>query len=127
MATTISLNGNKSVGTVMQEFNRIYPYLTIWLYSDEEEAKKASWNYIDFDKTISESRTKRGNDISILAHETIGEVESKLTKELGIFANICFRNSDRKWFYSGDISNKLTLLELNTKCSQENCIYGEWK
>ena len=118
METTISLNGNKSIATVMQEFNKTYPYLTIWLYSNEDEAKNASWSHIPFDKTISESRIKRGNDISILPN--------KFEKELGIYANICYRNNERKWYKTG-FTNRLTLFELNMLCSQFNCVCGEWK
>jgi hypothetical protein len=126
METTISLNGNKSIATVMQEFNKTYPYLTIWLYSNEDEAKNASWSHIPFDKTISESRIKRGNDISILPNETIDEIENKFEKELGIYANICYRNNERKWYKTG-FTNRLTLFELNMLCSQFNCVCGEWK
>jgi hypothetical protein len=127
MGKSISLNGNKSIGKIMQEFNSVYPYLTIWLYSDEAEATKASWNYIPFDKTISEVRKKKGSEITILANETVGEVENKFKNELGIFANICYRDSERKWFYSSENFNNLTLLDLNIKCSLNNCVYGEWK
>jgi hypothetical protein len=112
MASELSMNGRKKIETIKKEFNEKFEYLTLSFFDT---------NGIEFDqeKTLSEIRKTKGDDISIIASLKISSLEKKFVDEIGVKVEVSF-------IKGGQIihtveQNNLTLNELNEWCAQNGC------
>ena len=112
MASELSMNGRKKIETIKKEFNEKFQYLTLSFFDT---------NGVEFDqdKTLSEIRKTKGDDISIIASLKISSLEKKFEEEIGVKVEVSF-------IRGGQIihtveQNSLTLNELNEWCAQNGC------
>ena len=112
MASELSMNGRKNIETIKKEFNEKFQYLTLSFFDT---------NGVEFDqdKTLSEIRKTKGDDISIIASLKISSLEKKFEEEIGVKVEVSF-------IRGGQIihtveQNSLTLNELNEWCAQNGC------
>lgn len=132
-ATEISVTGNKKIGTLMKEFNKKFPFLRLGIfysYAREQVAKGETIYNIDVDKTLaSVRRADSGGDISISGNKKIKTLEKEFDTVFGLYAQVCYTNSEGKRYYTNDrsASNDMTLAAFNAQCEKEGCKKGEWK
>lgn len=112
MASELSMNGRKKIETIKKEFNEKFEYLTLSFFDI---------NGVEFDqeKTLSEIRKTKGDDISIIASLKISSLEKKFKDEIGVKVEVSY-------IKGGEIihtveQNGLTLNELNEWCAQNGC------
>ena len=132
-ATEISVSGNKKIGTLQKEFNKKFPFLRLGIfysYAREQVAKGETIYNIDVDKTLaSVRRADSGGDISISGNKKIKTLEKEFDTVFGLYAQVCYTNSEGKRYYTNDrsASNDMTLAAFNAQCEKEGCKKGEWK
>jgi hypothetical protein len=78
MASELSMNGRKKIETIKKEFSEKFEYLTLSFFDT---------NGVEFDqeKTLSEIRKTKGDDISIIASLKISSLEKKFEDEISKF------------------------------------------
>lgn len=112
MASELSMNGRKKIETIQKEFNEKFEFLNLTFFDTNGMEFEA-------DKTLSEIRKTKGDDISIIASLKISSLEKKFEDEIGVKVEVSFKKN-------GEIvhtteQNNLTLNELNDWCAQNGC------
>jgi hypothetical protein len=112
MASELSMNGRKKIETLQEDFNEKFEYLNLTFFDH-------TGGEIPKDKTLSEIRKSKGEDISIIASLKISSLEKKFKDEIGISVEVSYKK-DGKIFHTIE-QNNLTLNELNEWCGQNGC------
>ena len=118
MASELSMNGRKKIETLQEDFNEKFEYLnlTFFDYTGIEIPK---------DKTLSEIRKSKGEDISIIASLKISTLEKKFEEEIGVKVEVSYKKGGQILHTINQ--NQLTLNELNEWCAQNGCEKFETK
>ena len=126
-ATEISVSGNKKKGTLQKEFNKKFPYLQLCLfysYMRNESAK----TQLPEDKTLaSVRRADSGGDISISGNKKIKSLEKEFDTIFGLYAQVCYYNSDGMGIYTSGSQDEKTLSAFNAECEVRGCIKGKYR
>jgi hypothetical protein len=112
MASELSMNGRKKIETLQEDFNEKFEYLNLTFFDH-------TGGEIPKDKTLSEIRKSKGEDISIIASLKISSLEKKFKDEIGISVEVSYKK-EGKIFHTIE-QNNLTLNELNEWCGQNGC------
>ena len=126
-ATEISVSGNKKIGTLQKEFNKKFPYLQLCLfysYMRNESAK----TQLPEDKTLaSVRRADSGGDISISGNKKIKSLEKEFDTIFGLYAQVCYYNSDGMGIYTSGSQDEKTLSAFNAECEARGCVKGKYR
>jgi len=129
--TEISVTGNKKIGTLMKEFNKKFPYLRLGIfysYARQAVAKGEAITKIDIEKTLaSVRRADSGGDISISGNKKIKSLEKEFDTVFGLYAQVCYTDSDGSRYYTSGSNDEKTLSSFNAECEKNGCKKGEWK
>lgn len=130
-ATELSVTGNKKIGTLMKEFNKKFPYLRLkicYSYARKAVAKGESISGIDPDKTLaSVRRADSGGDISISGNKKIKSLEKEFDTVFGLYAQVCYTDSDGHRYYTSGSADEKTLASFNEECEKNGCKKDVWK
>ncbi len=128
---TISVSGNKKIGTLRKEFNEQFPYLRLGIYYSymrETVAKGGTITNIDNDKTLaSVRRGDSGGTISISGNKKIKSLEQEFDTAFGLYAQVCYTTKEGKRYYTSGKDDEKTLASFNAECEKNGCKKGEWK
>ena len=126
-ATEISVSGNKKIGTLQKEVNKKFPYLQLCLfysYMRNESAK----TQLPEDKTLaSVRRADSGGDISISGNKKIKSLEKEFDTIFGLYAQVCYYNSDGMGIYTSGSQDEKTLSAFNAECEARGCVKGKYR
>jgi len=126
MAGEISVSGNKKIKTLKKEFTKKFPYIRINLYPLSEKAKKIQTAH-NSELKISEVRTKNNpGKISLNGRTLVSTLEKNFDKLFGIYAQVCYTESDGDRYYTSGSHDKLSLTQLNKKGESEGWKKGIW-
>ncbi len=95
----VSINNNKKIAEIQQEFNDLFPYLKLEFFSKPHRSGgHSNLKFIlNNTKTIGECRTIQGEDaITIIPKMTVNELEQGLGEKFGIGVQV-FRQSGKVW------------------------------
>ena len=113
MAEGISVTGNKKLKTLQKEFNKKFPYLRLSVCPLSEKKKSTKHSH-DSEKRISEVRTKTNpGDISIHGRTLVGNIEKQFEKIFGLYAQVCWTESDGSRYYTTGAKDKMSLSQLS--------------
>ncbi len=130
-AVELSVTGNKKIGTLMKEFNKVFPYLRLkicYSYARQAVAKGESISGIDPDKTLaSVRRADSGGDISISGNKKIKSLEKEFDTVFGLYVQVCYTEKDGHRYYTSGSADEMTLAAFNKKCEADGCKKGVWK
>lgn len=112
MASELSMNGRKKIETIQKEFNEKFEFLNLTFFDTTGTA-------FETDKTLSEIRKTKGDDISIIASLKISSLEKKFEDEIGVKVEVSFKKNGQ--LVHTIEQNHLTLNELNDWCAQNGC------
>ena len=130
-AIELSVTGNKKIGTLMKEFNKVFPYLRLkicYSYARQAVAKGESISGIDPDKTLaSVRRADSGGDISISGNKKIKSLEKECDTVFGLYVQVCYTEKDGHRYYTSGSADEMTLSAFNKKCEADGCKKGAWK
>jgi hypothetical protein len=118
MAKELSMNGRKKIETIQREFSEKFNYLTLIFLNVENKS-------IDVSKSLSEVRTKKGPDISIIGSLKVNTLEKRFNESFGLKVEVAY-SKDGKVFHTKDSVDK-TLNELNSWCGKNGCEKFEFK
>ena len=128
---TISVSGNKKIGTLRKEFKEQFPYLRLGIYYSymrETVAKGGTITNIDNDKTLaSVRRGDSGGTISISGNKKIKSLEQEFDTAFGLYAQVCYTTKEGKRYYTSGKDDEKTLASFNAECEKNGCKKGEWK
>ncbi|MBQ1858299.1 MAG: hypothetical protein II140_00405 [Paludibacteraceae bacterium] len=115
----------------MKEFNKKFPYLRLkicYSYARKAVAKGESISGIDPDKTLaSVRRADSGGDISISGNKKIKSLEKEFDTVFGLYAQVCYTESDGHRYYTNGSADEKTLASFNEECEKNKCKKGEWR
>ena len=131
-ATEISVSGNKKIGTLQKEFNKKFPYLTLYIcysYGRDCVAKGETLKgRIDEDKTLaSVRRADTGGDISISGNKKIKTLEKEFDTVFGLYCQIVYTKADGSRYYTSGCADEKTLAAFNAECEANGCIKGKYR
>lgn len=130
-ATEISVTGNKKIGTLMKEFNKKFPYLSLGIfysYARQQVAKGETIHNIDYEKTLaSVRRADSGGSISISGNKKIKTLEKEFDTAFGLYAQVCYTKADGRGFYTSGSNDEKTLASFNEECEKNGCQKDHWK
>lgn len=112
MASELSMNGRKKIETIQKEFNEKFEFLNLTFFD-------TTGTELEADKTLSEIRKTKGDDISIIASLKISSLEKKFEDEIGVKVEVSFKKNGQ--IVHTIEQNNLTLNELNDWCAQNGC------
>ncbi len=112
MASELSMNGRKKIETIQKEFNEKFEFLNLTFFD-------TTGTELEADKTLSEIRKTKGDDISIIASLKISSLEKKFEDEIGVKVEVSFKKNGQ--IVHTIEQNHLTLNELNDWCAQNGC------
>jgi len=113
MANEVSVTGNKKLKTLYKEFNKNFPYIRLRVYPLSEKVKSTQHSH-DPEKRISEVRTKTSpGDISIHGRTHAGNLEENFEKIFGLYAQVCWTESDGSRYYTTGAKDKMSLSQLS--------------
>lgn len=118
MASELSMNGRKKIETLQEDFNEKFEYLNLTFFDNIGIE-------IPKDKTLSEIRKSKGEDISIIASLKISTLEKKFEQEIGVKVEVSYKKGGQIILTVDQ--NQLTLNELNEWCAQNGCEKFETK
>ena len=113
MAEGISVTGNKKLKTLQKQFNKKFPYLSLSVFPLSEK-KKSTQHPHGSEKRISEVRTKTNpGDISIHGRTLASSIEKQFEKIFGLYAQVCWTESDGSRYYTTGAKDKMSLSQLS--------------
>jgi serine/threonine protein phosphatase PrpC len=118
MAKDLSMNGRKKIETIQKEFTGKFNYLTL-LFLDEENKS------LDVSKSLSEVRTQKGADISIVASLKVNTLEQRFRDHFGIKVEVAYFLDGKIVHTKANVDK--TLNELNEWCSTYGCDKFDFK
>lgn len=125
MAIELSVIGQKKVGTLMDEFNKRFPYLGLRLYRPEAKKADSFTPYrIPTDKTLASVRAAgaAGGNITITGNKKIKTLEQEFDKVFGLFAQVCYCPKGCKpgsGYVTQGSDDEYTLSAFNEKCQKD--------
>jgi hypothetical protein len=129
-STEISVTGNKKIGTLMKEFNKQFPFISLGIfysYARQEVAKGGTIYNIDPNKTLaSVRRADSGGDISINGNKKIKTLEKEFDTVFGLYAQVCYTTKDGQGHYTNRGVDEMTLSAFNKLCESIGCIKNKW-
>ncbi len=126
MAGEISVSGNKKIKTLKKEFTKKFPYIRISFYPLSEKVKDTQQSH-SAELKISEVRTKNNpGKISLHGRTLVGTIEKNFDKLFGIYAQVCFTESDGSRHYTTASMDKLSLTQLNKNGESDGWKKGIW-
>jgi len=127
MAGEISVSGNKKIKTLQKEFTKKFPYIAISLFPLSEKTKHTQTRHSS-ELKISEVRTKNNpGKVSLNGRTLVGTIEKNFDKLFGIYAQVCYKDSDGGRYYTSGSTDKLSLTKLNKYGESEGWKKGVWK
>ena len=115
----------------MKEFNKKFPFLRLkicYSYARKAVAKGETIHGIEVDKTLaSVRRADSGGDISISGNKKIKSLEKEFDTVFGLYAQVCYTESDGHRYYTSGSDDEKTLASFNAECEKNGCKKGEWK
>lgn len=130
-ANEISVTGNKKIGTLQKEFNKKFPFIRLGIfysYAREQVKKGEAITCIPEDKTIaSVRRADSGGDISISGNKKVKSIEKEFDTVFGLYAQICYTDSEGHRYYTSGSQDEMTLSALNAECEKRGCKKGIYK
>ena len=134
MKAEILVTADKLVSSLMKEFNEVFSYLRLRLYTSEARlyigVDTLTPYRVDIDKPICQARVKSGCDgvVSIDGSKTIGELEAEFYNVFGLVAQVCYTTADGSNTYTyKEEQDQMTLSQFNAQCEADGCIKGEWR
>jgi len=131
MAREVTTTGSKKIKTLMKQFNEHFPYLRLRLISSKmaEKAKKGDSIFgLDKEKTLSEVREKTGSGkISFTGRKNVKTIEREFDEIFGLYAQICYTESNGKRYYTSGSEDSKTLTVLNREKEAAGCVKGAWE
>ena len=134
MKEEIVVTADKRVSELMKEFNEVFSFLRLRLYTSEARlyiGVEALTPYReDIDSTIGKVRVKKCCDgvISIDGSKSIGALEAEFYNIFGLVAQVCYTTAAGENIYTYQKEqDQMTLSEFNAHCEAEGCIKGEWR
>ena len=126
-ATEISVSGNKKIGTLQKELNKKFPYLQLCLFYSYMR-NESSKTQLPEDKTLaSVRRADSGGDISISGNKKIKSLEKEFDTIFGLYAQVCYYNSDGMGIYTSGSQDEKTLSAFNAECEARGCVKGKYR
>lgn len=126
MAQEISVGGNKKLKTFQKEFNKLFPYLGIKFFTEEEIQKGKdgkSMISIDTEKTIKDVRTKQNTEeLTVVGQVHVGQLEKRFHKLYGIHVQICVQDKEGQDYYTGEEFDKVTLTQMNNQMKEQGFV-----
>ncbi len=130
MAREVTTTGSKKIKTLKKQFNEHFPYLRLKILSSDmaEKARKGETIYgLDIEKTLSEVREKTGSGkISFTGRKNVKTIEKEFEKIFGLYAQICYTESDGKRYYTSGSDDSKTLTVLNREKEAAGCKKDIW-
>ena len=130
MAREVTTTGSKKIKTIYKQFNEHFPYLRLKILSSDmaEKARKRETIYgLDIEKTLSEVREKTGSGkISFTGRKNVKTIEKEFEKIFGLYAQICYTESDGKRYYTSGSDDSKTLTVLNREKEAAGCKKDIW-
>ena len=127
MAGDISVSGNKKIKTLQKEFTKKFPYICLWLFPLSAKKKKRATPHSG-ELKISEVRTKNNpGKVSLNGRTLVGTLEKNFDKLFGIYAQVCFTESDGSRYYTNKSWDKDSLTKLNKHGESEGWKKGVWE
>ena len=130
MAREVTTTGSKKIKTIYKQFNEHFPYLRLKILSSDmaEKARKGETIYgLDIEKTLSEVREKTGSGkISFTGRKNVKTIEKEFEKIFGLYAQICYTESDGKRYYTSGSDDSKTLTVLNREKEAAGCKKDIW-
>lgn len=114
METTITINDNRKISVLQEEFNTIFPYLKLEFFTKPHEFGKGSAKqYLNPNsKTLGECRTKHNKgEFTINSQTTVTDLEQGFREIFGLGVQV-FRKSGKVWLET-TITDGWTLEEQN--------------
>ncbi len=134
MKREILVTADKRVSELMKEFNEVFSFLRLRLYTSEARlyiGVEALTPYrVDIDSTIGQVRVKKCCDgvISIDGSKSIGALEAEFYNVFGLVAQVCYTTADGNNTYTyKKEQDMMTLEQFNAQCEADGCIKGEWR
>jgi hypothetical protein len=126
MARELSMNGNTSLKSIMQEFNDRFPHLRLSIYASDQ--KEASTKVpLDYSKTIAEVREKKSSDPAVIrGGQKVKNLEKMMNDIYGLYCQVAYKTEDGKPFYTTGAYDEMSLRELNELGEKLNWKKGEW-
>ena len=126
-STEISVRGNKKIGTLQKEFNKKFPYLQLCIFYSYMR-NESSKTQLPEDKTLaSVRRADSGGDISISGNKKIKSLEKEFDTVFGLYAQVCYYNSEGKGYYTSGSDDEKTLASFNAECEAKGCLKGKYR
>ena len=93
------------------------------------EAKKGGDIFgLDKEKTLSEVREKTGSGkISFTGRKNVKTIEREFDEIFGLYAQICYTESNGKRYYTSGSEDSKTLTVLNREKEAAGCVKGAWE
>lgn len=130
MSTEITTTGSKKIKTLRKEFNKKFPYLNLWLHpsSGKKAIEKGDGLAgLDMNKTLSEVREKKGSGtISIHGRKKVKTLEAEFEEIFGLYAQVCWENSEGRRYYTTGGDNDKSLSALNREKQAAGAQKGAW-
>ena len=134
MADQILVTADVRVSELMKQFNQVFEYLRLRLYTSEARLYIGVDNLtpyrVDIDSTVAQVQLKSGAEgvISIDANKTIGELEDEFYNTFGLVVQVCYTTADGHNTYTYQKEqDQMTLGQFNAACAADGCIAGQWK
>ncbi len=112
----ITINDNRKISVLQEEFNTAFPYLKIEFFSKPHEVSKGSTKqYLNPNsKTLGECRTIHNKgEMIIYPQTTVAELEQEFRKLYGLGVQV-FRKSGKVWLET-TVTDGWTLEEQNSQ------------
>lgn len=128
-ADEILIDGRKRVKTIQDEFTKLYPFLGLHFFTEEEIQKAKEGGTIsplDGDLSLSKVRTIKGStntDFKVTSRMYVGTMETNFCKEFGLQVQVCTQKDGKSSYTSGEM-DKLSLKDLNDWCETNG--YSQW-
>jgi len=125
----ILIDGRKRVKTIQDEFTKLYPFLGLNFFTEEEIQKSkegGSIKSLDGDQSLSKVRTTKGStntDFKVTSRMHVGTMETSFSKEFGLQVQVCVQKEGKSFYTSGEM-DKLSLKDLNVWCETNG--YSKW-
>ena len=133
MKAEILVTADKSVSELMKEFNNVFNYLRLRLYTSEARlyigVESLTPYRVDIDSAICQARVKCASEgvISIDGDKTIGELEREFYDTFGLVAQVCYTTAQGESHYTyKKEQDAMTLAMFNAQCQAEGCVEDVW-
>lgn len=116
----VIVTANKKLRTINDEFQENFPYLMLAFFTKDEwdKARTKGGEIIPLSahlriRDVRTTKPEEGQEISIHGSTQVGNLENNFLKSFGIYAQVCYRTTEREGFYTSDAEDKMTLTMLN--------------